>query len=178
MKYASVEQTMRKFRQANEGFDYVFEAKKVDEQVNRLKEWASTNQTVVSIVRYGVGAEKPEWGLPEGIPENIKLDKDIPDGMGDTTIQMEWRRIKTFLDPNGNLKNLPVWKQEMNWVQILEGLHWKEAEVLTHVKDGTLLKAYPKLEKLLSVLGIEEYNKPKNKKPRKKTRKKKDAKAD
>ncbi len=158
----------KKFRQANEGFDWVFEAKSKNDQVARLKEWAAGNQTVVPMVRIGVGAEKVEFGLPSGMPENVKLDKDIPDGMGDASIQMEWRRIKTFLDPNGNLKNLPAWKQEMNWVQILEGLHHKEAEVLTAVKDGTMLKLYPKLEKLLKDLGIEEYNK-----PVKKTRKKK-----
>ena len=159
---------MKKFRQTNEGFEWVFEAKTVDDQIARLKEWAAGNQTIVPVVRYGVGAEKIDWGLPEGMPENVKLDKDIPDGMGDTTIQMEWRRIKTFLDPNGNLRNLPKWKQEMNWLQILEGLHHKEAEGLTQVKDGTLLKLYPKLEKMLNGLGIEEYNK-----PVKKTRKKK-----
>jgi sugar (pentulose or hexulose) kinase len=163
----------RKFRQVNEGLDWVFEATKKEEQIIRLKEYASRNQTVVPLVRMGVGAEKVEWGLPEGMPETTKIDKDMPDGMGETTIQMEWRRIKTFLDPKGNLRNLPPWKQEMNWVQILEGLHHKEAEVLTAVKDGTMLKLYPKLEKLLKDLGIEEYNK-----PVKKTRKKKKADAE
>jgi len=160
----------RKFRQANEGFDWVFEVNGKDEQIARLKEWASTNQTVVPLVRIGVGAEKVEWGLPEGMPETVKLEKDLPEGMGDTTIQMEWRRINTFMNPEGNLRNLPTWKQEMNWLQILEGLHYKEAAVLTAVKDGTLLKLYPKLEKLLKDLGITEYNK-----PVKKTRKKKAA---
>jgi hypothetical protein len=159
----------RKFRQANEGFDWVFQVETKEEQITRLKEWASTNQTVVPLVRMGVGAEKVEWGLPEGMPETTKLDKDMPDGMGDTSIQMEWRRIKTFMNPQGNLRNLPAWKQEMNWMQILEGLHHKEAAVLTAVKDGTLLKLYPKLEKMLPDLGISEYNKPK------KTRKKKEA---
>ncbi len=165
---------MSKFRQVNEGFDYVFEAPTVDGQVGRLKEWAATNQTIVPLVRAGVGAVKIEWGLPEGMPENVKLDRDIPDGMGDTTIQMEWRRINTFLDPNSNLRNLVTWKQEMNWVQILEGLHYNEADLLTSVKDGKLLELYPKLEKLMKPLGIEEYNKP----VKKKSRKKKDAKAD
>lgn len=156
----------RKFRQANEGFDWVFQAETKEEQVVRLKEWASSNQTVVPLVRIGVGAEKIEWGLPEGMPESVKLDKDMPDGMGDTSIQMEWRRIKTFMNPEGNLRNLPTWKQEMNWLQILEGLHHKEAVVLTAVKDGTLLNMYPKLEKLLKDLGITDWNK--TRKPRKK----------
>ena len=158
----------RKFRQANEGFEWVFEGKDKEEQITRLKQWASTNQTVVPMVRMGVGADKVEWGLPTGMPETTKIDKDLPEGMGDTTIQMEWRRINTFLNPKGNLRNLPAWKQEMNWMQILEGLHHKEAAVLTAMKDGTLLKLYPKLEKLLKDLGITDYNK-----PVKKTRKKK-----
>ena len=71
-----------------------------------------------------------------------------------------------FPNPQGNLRNLPQWKQEMNWMQILEGLHHKEAAVLTAIKDGKLLKLYPKLEKLLPDLGITEYNK--TRKPRKK----------
>ena len=66
------------------------------------------------------------------------------------------------------MKNLPDWKQEMNWLQILEGVHPEEARILTAVKDGNLLGLYPKLEKLMKPLGITEYNKPK------KTRKKKE----
>ena len=160
---------MRKFRQMNEGFDYVFEGENLGEQVNRLKEWGQSNQTLVPITRIGVGAEKPDWGLPEGMPETTKLEEDTPDGLGATSIQMEWRRIKQFTEPQSNMKNLPTWKQEMNWLQILEGIHPTEAKILTAVKDGTLLELYPKLEKLMEPLGITEYNKPKKKrKPRKK----------
>jgi hypothetical protein len=162
----------RKFRQFNDALDWVFEATKKDEQITRLKEWASTNQTVVPLVRIGVGAEKPNWGLPEGMPETAKLQDDLPEGMGETTIQIEWRRINTFLDPNSNLRNLPPWKQEMNWMQILEGLHPSEAKILTAVKDGVLLEMYPKLEKLLKDLGITEYNKLPEKKTRKPRKKK------
>lgn len=153
----------RKFRQANEGFDWVFEAKSKKEKIERLKEWASTNQTVVPMVRWGVGAEEIDWGLPEGMPNTAKLDKDLPEGMGDTTIQMEWRRISTFTDPNSNLHNVPQWKKEMNWLQILEGLHHKEATLLTAIKDKALFDLYP-MEPLLKDLGITEYNKPKKKK--------------
>ena len=46
----------KRFRQADEGFDWVFEAKAVDEQVARLKEWAGSSQIVVPLVRWGVGA--------------------------------------------------------------------------------------------------------------------------
>ncbi len=165
---------MRKVRQMDEGFDEVFKAKGVDAQVAELKAWAGMNQVVVPLVRMGVGAEKPEWGLPEGMPEANKVEDDIPDGMGETTIQIEWRRVKQFTDPNSNMKNLPPWKQEMNWLQILEGVHHKEAAILTAVKDGKLLELYPKLEKLLAPLGITEYNKPVKAKKKTKTKKKKE----
>ena len=154
----------RRWRQVNEGLDWVVEAKKPEEQVARLKEWASSNQALVPIIRHGVGAEKAEWGIPEGMPETAKIQDDIPEGMGETTLTLEWRRVKNFFDPNSSLKKLPLWKQEMNWLQILEGIHHKEAAILTAVKDGTLLQLYPTLEKCLPLLGIEEYNKPVKKK--------------
>ena len=156
----------------NEGFTYVFEGENLDEQVTRLKQWGQTNQCLVPVVRIGVGAEKPEWDLPDGMPETTKLEEDTPDGLGATSIHMEWRRSKQFVDPASNMKNLPTWKQEMNWLQILEGVHPEEAKILTSVKDGKLLELYPKLEKLMAPLGITEYNKPKKKRaPRKKKEK-------
>ena len=85
------------FRQINEGFKWVFEEKKPEGQVQRLKEWGAKNQAIVPIVRMGVGAEKPDWGLPEGLPETTKIEEDIPDGMGETTLTLEWRRVKQFI---------------------------------------------------------------------------------
>ena len=95
------------------------------------------------------------------MPEAAKIEDDVPDGMGDTTIALEFRRIKQFVDPQANLKNLPAWKQEMNWLSIMEGLHHKEAQLMTAIKDKKLITAYPKLEGILEKLGIEDYVKPK-----------------
>ena len=154
-----------KFRQVNEAFDWVFDAPK-KEQVARLKLVASKNQTIVPFVRWGVGAETIDWRLPEGIPEATKLKDDLPDDMGESTLTLEFRRIKSFTDPSSNMANLPEWKREMNWMSIIEGVHHKEATFLTAIKDVQLLNLYPKLEAILSDLGITDYVKPK------KTRKK------
>ena len=108
-----------KFRQVNEALDWVFEAPKKD-QVDRLKTIAKKNQTIVPFVRWGVGAEKIEWRLPEGMPETTKIKDDIPDDMGESTLTIEFRRIKSFTDPTSNMQNLPDWKREMNWMSILE----------------------------------------------------------
>lgn len=158
-----------RFRQIDEGFDYVFKGETVEEQVKRLKLIASRSQCIVPLVRMGVGAEEAEWGVPEGMPDTIKIQEDIPVGMGETTIQIEWRRIKQFIDPNSNMRRLPPWKQEMQWLGLLESLQAKEAHLLTAVKDKRLLTMYPNLEKLMEPLGITEYVKPKKKRaPRKK----------
>ena len=151
-----------KFRQINEAFDWVFEAPK-SEHVARLKTVAAKNQTVVPFVRWGVGAETIDWKLPFGIPEATKLKNDIPDDMGESTLTLEFRRIKSFTDPSSNMANLPEWKREMNWMSIIEGVHHKEADFLTAVKDVELLNLYPKLEGILEDLGITEYVKPKKK---------------
>ena len=157
------------FRQVNEGFKWVFSAEKPEEQVERLKTWAAKNQTVVPMVRMGVGAEKVDWQLPEGMPESAKIDADIPEGMGETTLTLEWRRVKQFVDPTSNMSNLPPWKREQQWVNILEAVQHEEAKILTAVKDGVLLSLYPGLEKCLPILGIEEYNKPPRKSAKKKS---------
>jgi len=159
---------MRKFRQLDEALDWVVEAKTGEGIAERLKEWAASNQLAVTVVRLGVGAEKLEWNLPEGMPSTTKLEEDIPGGMGETTINLEWRRIKQFFDPQSNMNKLPDWKREINWVQILEGLHHKEAKLLTAIKDGKLLSEYPDLEKSFEILGITEYNTPVKKKTRSK----------
>lgn len=159
---------MRKFRQLDEALDWVVEEKTGEGIAKRLKEWAAGNQLAVTFIRLGVGAEKVEWNLPEGMPSTTKLQEDIPGGMGETTINLEWRRIKQFFDPQSNMNKLPDWKREVNWVQILEGLHHKEAKLLTAVKDGKLLNEYPDLEKSFETLGITEYNTPVQKKTRRK----------
>ena len=150
----------KKFRQMNEALDWVFEAPK-KEQVERMKAVAAGNQTFIPYVRWGLGADKVEWKLPEGMPETTKIKDDIPDGMGETTLQLEFRRIQQFTDPTCNMNNLPDWKREMNWMSIIEGVHHKEAELITHIKDQQLLKLYPKLEAILEDLGITDYVKPK-----------------
>jgi len=102
------------------------------------------------------------------MPNTIKLEKDIPAGMSNSTIQLEWRRIKGFFDPTANIHNLKQPQRETVWVQILEAVHPIEASILTAMKDGTLLTEYPQLEAVLDPLGITDYNKPVAKKAKKK----------
>ena len=69
-----------KFRQMDEGFEWVFKAETADEQVTRLKQFWN-QPTLVPLVRIGVGAENPDWRLPDGMPDTVKIDEEMPDGM-------------------------------------------------------------------------------------------------
>lgn len=159
-----------KFRQINEAFDWVLKGDNKADRTERLMVVARNNQVIVPVVKLGVGVDKHDWRLPEGRPETAKIEEDIPEGMGESTLTLEWRRIKGFIEEGSNMSNLPDWKREMVWLQILEGVHHKEADILTSMKDGTLLQIYPKLEELLPGIGITEYTKPKKKRaPRKKS---------
>lgn len=158
-----------RFRQIDEAFDWVLKGQDKKERTQRLMDAARSNQVLVPIVKLGVGADTAEWNLPEGRPEKAKIQDDIPEGMGETTLTLEWRRVKGFIEEGSNMNKLPTWKREAVWLQILEGVHHKEADILTAVKDGTLLSLYPQLEELLEGIGITEYTKPKKKRaPRKK----------
>ena len=75
--------------------------------------------------------------LPEGTPP-YKADKNIPVGMGESNIFVEARRLYIFMPD----KVLPKMKKEMLFIQILEGLHYLESEMLIAVKDKCLQKKY------------------------------------
>jgi hypothetical protein len=90
------------------------------------------------------------------MPETYKPEKDMPDGIADTTARQELRRISKFL-PGREMSSskLKPYRRETIWMQLIEGMHWKEADILIHIKDQTLLNIYPDLEKvLLSAFGI------------------------
>ena len=81
---------------------------------------------------------KIEWDLPPGIPPFIK--NEVPEGTQHTWLENESRRLYNFVKGGNNQLNKI--KKETLFIQILEGLHYKEAAVLIDVKNGTLNKTY------------------------------------
>lgn len=77
------------------------------------------------------------WDLPEGEPP-FKKDKNIPLGMGESNLFVEARRLYIFFPE----KTLSKIKKEALFIQVLEGLHYTEAEMLCAVKDHELHKRY------------------------------------
>ena len=81
---------------------------------------------------------KIEWALPEGdVPYRTN---DAPEGTEHTLLQKEVRRLYHFI--KGGNPALKQNKREMMFVQLLEGLHSDEAELLIAAKNKALHRKY------------------------------------
>jgi len=127
-----------KFRQLNEALDAVTLAPTLEERVGLMHNLARTDSAFVPLLRMAFIPTEKIVGIPEGVPDTYKPEKDMPDGISDTTVRQELRRIRNFIT-GGSVEKLNRVKRESLWISMLEGFHWKEAEVLTHIKDQTLL---------------------------------------
>lgn len=80
--------------------------------------------------------------LPEGEPP-FKKDTSVPAGYSETNLFAEFRRFYIWLDPSINLNRT---RKEQLFVQMLEGIHWTEAELVCLAKDKELTKKYKSLK--------------------------------
>lgn len=83
-----------------------------------------------------------KWRIPVGGTVPYKTDKDAPEGYAQTDLKQEYRRLSIFLE-NDQYTNLPRVKRESLWIQMCEGLHWKEADLINKIKDRNLVATYP-----------------------------------
>jgi hypothetical protein len=80
--------------------------------------------------------------LPIGEPP-FRKDTDKPIGYSESSLQLELRRFYVWLEPT---VNLPKIKKESLFVNMLEGIHWTEAEALCLAKDRKLQTKYKSLK--------------------------------
>ena len=71
--------------------------------------------------------------LPEGEPP-FKKDTSIPAGYSETNLFSEYRRFYIWLNTDVNLSKQ---RKEQLFIQLLEGIHWSEAEAVCLAKDKT-----------------------------------------
>ena len=81
---------------------------------------------------------KINWQLPEG--EVPYEPNEAPEGTEHTVLAHESKKLYNFIQGGNNV--LPQNKREMMFVQMLEGLHKNEAEVVIAAKDKILHKVY------------------------------------
>lgn len=119
-------------------FEEVEKAKTLEEKVRVLKAYESKPLRALLRLNFdpNVGMQ-----LPEGAPP-YKIDKSLQDGQSETNLYVEYRRFYIWLDPK---VNLPRARKEQLFIQMLEGIHWKEAEDLILSKDRKLHTKYKSL---------------------------------
>ena len=81
---------------------------------------------------------KIEWVLPEG--DTPYKANEAPEGTEHTLLSQEVKRVWHFIKGADN--QTPRMKKETMFIQMLEGLHKDEAEVLCHTKDKILHQKY------------------------------------
>ena len=69
----------------------------------------------------------------------------MPVGTDHTSLRKEYRNLYHFV--KGGNDSLSAIRRETMFIQMLEGLHPQEADILSLVKDGNLENQYPKVTK-------------------------------
>jgi len=85
------------------------------------------------------------WDLPEGLPP-LKLDRDLPKGFSGSNLYAQARLLYIFPTSYNKIKRP---RKEQLFVNLLEGLHWTEADFVCDLKEGKLPVAYKVTEKLV-----------------------------
>ena len=106
-------------------------AKKVDV----LREYRDDSLTAILIWNFD---ETVESAIPPGdVPFK---SNDVPVGTDHTSLRREWRQLYHFV--KGGNSSLSGLRRETMFIQMLEGLHPKEAEIVCLTKDKRLTEAY------------------------------------
>ena len=119
----------------SEILDKVSKAKTKQNKVALLKQY---NSPALRMVIKSSFDPKIKWALPEGVVPFKR--NDAPAGTEHSVLSYESRKLYHYIEGGNNL--LSQRKRETMFVQMLEGLHETEAEVLIAAKDGVLHQMY------------------------------------
>lgn len=115
------------------------DAKTQMEKMNILR--TNLSEPLEIILQYSL-SEQLEIDLPKGTPPYNRQD-DMPIGHSPSNLYKEARKLYLFL--KGYAPNLNKLKKEVMFIQILEGIHHTEADLLLAMKDKTFTNLYPGL---------------------------------
>jgi hypothetical protein len=123
----------------SELFDIIEKQQTKEEKLNTLLQ--HNNDVVRSILRFNYDYNLV-FNVPEGEPPFNKIT-DRPIGYHQTTLQQEMRRMYIWV--NNTDMSISKLKRESLFINMLEGLHYTEAEILCLAKDRKLETRYPSL---------------------------------
>jgi Family of unknown function (DUF6433) len=86
--------------------------------------------------------ENIKMSLPEGEPP-FKKDTSIPAGYSETNLFTEFRRFYIWLNNDVNITQM---RKEQLFIQMLEGIHWSEAELICLAKDKKIQTKYKSIK--------------------------------
>ena len=117
----------------SEILDKVHKAKTKDQKVKILRD---NNTDALRMVIKSSFDPQITWTIPSGsVPYQ---PNDVPAGTEHTTLATESRKLWHFI--RGADNETPQFKKEQMFIQMLEGLHKDEAELLCYAKDKKLHK--------------------------------------
>ena len=119
----------------SEVLDKVHKAKTKDQKVKILRD---NNTPALRTILKSSFDPNISWVLPDGDVPYTK--NEAPAGTEHTTLAMESSKLWHFI--KGADGQTPQWKKEQMFVQVLEGLHESEAELLINAKDKKLHQTY------------------------------------
>jgi len=119
-------------------FEEVEKVKSKDDKISILRKYESIPLKGILEINYHPLAK---MNLPEGEPP-FKKDKAIPYGYSETNLYAEFRRVYIWTRADVNLSNV---RKEQLFIQMLEGIHWQEAEAICLAKDRKLNTKYPSI---------------------------------
>ena len=119
----------------SEVLDKVHKAKTKDQKVRILRE--HNTPALRSIIKASFDP-KIQWVVPEGDVPYTK--NEAPAGTEHTRLATESKKLWHYI--KGADGQTPQWKKEQMFVQMLEGLHQSEAELLVNAKDKKLHQVY------------------------------------
>ena len=113
----------------------VHNAKTKDKQIAILRENASDPLRMVIKSSFDPNIE---WVFPEG--EVPYKKNDVPEGTEHTVLRKECRKLFRFIKGGDN--TIPQFRKENLFIQMLEGLHESEAQLIIDAKDKKLHQVY------------------------------------
>ena len=119
----------------HEVFELACKQRSKAKKVEILQEYRDDSITAVLIWNFD---ETVESAIPEGqVPYK---ENEVPVGTDHTSLRREWRQLFHFV--KGGNSNLSSLRRETMFIQMLEGLHPREAEIICLVKDKKLTDKY------------------------------------
>ena len=119
----------------HEILDHVEEQKTKAKKIDILREYRDDSLTAILIWNFD---DSVVSAVPEGqVPYK---ENEVPVGTDHTSLRREWKNLFHFI--KGGNDSLSALRRETMFINILEGLHPLEAEILILVKDKKLTDKY------------------------------------